>query len=179
MDELLDAVKLLVTAVTEQQRTIRELQDVVAAQLTAKAAAPTEPAPEPDGKPTPVDWDTLTGQRRWDTWLALASFVETIVIQHELHFDVMPCWWRHRDAVQLLTALWQVHQVSSAADAGMNGRMSWLDTLGRNIPNFKGIFKSCRDGHLDTTPHVWMPDQVRDEFFAMARSDAFGAQNVP
>ncbi len=164
-------VRELVGTVAAQRRAIERLTEQLALSNKPdgqeKPDKPDEPA-TPELLPrAPIDWGGLTGERRRDTWLGLAAFVERIVFRHSLHFDVMPCWWQHRDAVELLGALWQVHEVTHTAGANLNSSLQWINTVMNNLGRLRGIFQSCRDGHLDTTPRAWMPDRVRAEFQRM------------
>jgi hypothetical protein len=168
-DQISDEVHRLVRAVQVQQQSIERLlraverREPAGAGTAAGAAAPTRP----------IVWSQLTGLDRLSAWQGLGAFVEDLVLRYNLQFDVMPCWWQHRDAVELLTALWQVHQVTFGANANQSAGLSWLETLGRHERQLKAIFVSCRDGHVDATPPVWMSDEVRQAFHRMAHAEAF------
>jgi hypothetical protein len=176
-----DEIRQVLVALRRQQESLDRLIQLVAERLPAPAERPAadgaDPAdaagPEPQ-KRRPIDWGTLSGPERVATWRGLGAFVEDMVHRYQLHFDIMPCWWRHRDAVELLTVMWLVYETSTGPDSDAQAALAWQDTYHRCVDRLKGYFISCRDGHLDAHPIVWFSDAVRGQFEEMARTDTAG-----
>lgn len=123
----------------------------------ALAAAITYPS-------SPIDWFAITPTEETLVWRGLAAFVEMIVVRYNLAAEIRPCWWRHDEAVDELTALWQTRAFHYQGGAGLNAAMSWLDTLAKSRGRLRDCFVSCRDSHVDVTMMHWASDAERHEF---------------
>ena len=174
MNDLAEEVRRLLTVVVAQQRSIQQLTELLARRSppepgrpdgSAATARPGRPV-EPDGfLRRPIDWNMISGRERLAAWEGLAAFVEDFVLRYSLQFEVLACWWRHKDAVELLTAMWQVYQTSYDQDGtDPNAAMTWLNHYYTNANRLKGIFVSCREEHVDATPKVWMTPEIRRDF---------------
>ena len=172
MGDHTDDMQRLLTVVAQQQRTID--------QLLARLEPPPPPDPVPAAGPPrrPIDWDVISGPERAQAWLELAAFVEKTVLRYNLHFDVLPCWWRHRNAVAVLTSVWEMNLHTFGPDLSLMSNNAFLDTLNYRVEQLRSIFMSCREDHTDATPKSWMPDTTRREFHAMVQSDP-GPAPVP
>ncbi len=107
---------------------------------------------------------TLSGNARVKAWNELSSFVEGLVYRYNLQLEILPCWWQHGEAVEELTSLWQARQVAYAQGADPAMGSWWQDLLERSRIRLRGIFSSCRDGHIQSGNPTWMPDQQRQAF---------------
>jgi hypothetical protein len=114
----------------------------------------------------PIDWFDLSAEMSTTVWRRLGSFVEALVLRYNLQLELRPCWWKHGDAVEELTALWQFRQACFREGAGLNAPMSWQDTFYKSRNRLSGMLSSCRERHVDASFSVWLSDEVRAEFEA-------------
>lgn len=141
-----------------------EHSDTSEGELVASTSAVHRLTPYETVRTSPVNWETISGPDRIVAWRELFSFVERIVVRYNLGFEIMPCWWRHGDAVEDLTALWHVRQITYSQDAKLNAAMSWTDVLYKSRDRLRDIFVSCRDHHVDSTVVMWMDNPTREDF---------------
>src|SRR5262249_46001181 len=66
-----------------------------------------------------------------------------------LQLTIRPCWWRHVDAVDELTALWLFYQQCNADPGNLGAAMNWRDTFARCRDRLRERFGSCRGAHVD------------------------------
>ncbi len=140
------------------------------------APEPPPPATGPTGHPFPVgpiDWAAISGEERLIAWRELSEFIERLVYRYNLHLEIRPCWWRHTNAIEELTALWHVQQATYKPGAPLSAAMSWADTLHKSRDRLRGIFTPCRDEHIDASMshRAWMDDGNRAAFFEAVRRD--------
>jgi hypothetical protein len=164
----------LLALVESQRRTIERLTAHVRKEPVERPVAPPDPASgRPAGKrPRPIDWWTLSGRERQDTWGQLSEFVEALVRRYSLQLVILPCWWRHNEAVEELTALWEVRKICFGENADPRGGTSWLDGFNKSVDRLRGFFGSCREGHLNQDIGVWMTPGGRAEFRKAVIQDA-------
>jgi hypothetical protein len=112
----------------------------------------------------PIDWSSISGRDRLDAWLGLAEFVECIVRRYNLALELRPCWWQHGDAVEELTALWQIRLFSYRVGAKPTEGMTWQDMLYKSRGRLRDIFVSCGNGHIDPSVDIWMTEDVATSF---------------
>ena len=136
----------------------------------APAAAPPPPpggGGDPGGGqqqpagPDPIDWATISGEKRVQAWNDLSRFTEGLVYRYSLQLEILPCWWMHGEAVEELTSLWQARQVAYAPGSDASMASWWQDLLERSRMRMREIFGSCRDGHIDASGQRWMTDANR------------------
>ena len=120
----------------------------------------------------PIDWFSISGRDRLAAWQGLAAFVDTLVYRYDLQREIMTCWWQHNDAVEELTALWQVRLSSFLDGASLNAAMSWQDTFYKSRARLAGIFSSCREGHVDARVHGWMSNEAREALASHIQEEA-------
>lgn len=184
-----DDISRLVNLVQTQQETIDYLVQYierVEAQLNDRIDALEQAgvgaggggggAPAAGQAPTPIDWSTLSGPKRLKAWHDLSNFTEGVVYRFNIQLEVLPCWWQHGEAVEELTALWQARLVAFAPNADASMASWWQDLLERSRMRLRGIFSSCRDGHIESKHATWMTDQMREVFrqAVEAEAEAFG-----
>jgi Domain of unknown function (DUF4913) len=191
-----DDVQQLLAAVQAQQRAIEGLMlrlekaDPTAAVRDAtkdgatKDGATKDDATAKAGNDTaerqrPIDWDRISGYERQQAWEKLAAFVEAMVHRHVLASVVMPCWWRHPDAVQNLTALWHIHEETYGDEGKPEAAMSYLDNLYKVLDRLRHIFMSCREEHIAPVTPKWQTDAGRREFREMVRADSSDRYSTP
>ena len=161
-----ETVSELLAAVRAQQETVQRLVHL----LEQRQSEPPPERPDPQQR-WPIDWDVISGAARAVAWQSLGAFVEKIVLRYNLQFDVLPCWWQHRNAVMVLTSLWEVHLHTFGEDANLLSNNTFLDNLNYRIEQLRGIFMSCREEHTDSTPRTWMSDATRRAFQQMIASE--------
>lgn len=156
----------LLALIQSQQRTIDRLSAQIESGSVKLATAPSAPAPNGRARERsrPIDWWSLSGAERQETWWRLSDFVESLVERYSLQLVILPCWWRHRDAVEELTALWEVRKNCFGENAGPKDGMSWRDTFHKSCDRLRGLFGSCRESHLDQDVGMWMMPEGRAEF---------------
>ena len=152
-----------------QQRSIERLILLVNDHMARTPGSSADHKVETDGQETgkdepkgpPIDWARLTGDDRSAAWEGLASFVEALVGRYKLQWTIRPGWWRHSDAVEELTALWQLRSKTFRAEAGAADAMSWQDAVYKSSDRLWGILSSCGEGHVSPGFSEWMPDAER------------------
>jgi hypothetical protein len=167
MSDLADRLQSLVDAVRAQQQSIERLVAALPASSDQK-----EGGADDQSEPRLINWLELRGEERRRAWQELAAFVERIVAHYELFWTVRPCWWRHNDAVEELTALWHSYQLAFADPTNLGAAMTWRDSLSRSRNRLADLFLSCREGHVDMTiSAAWMPDDIRRAFHRAVQDD--------
>jgi hypothetical protein len=169
MDELLAIVRKQQEAIVE----ITERLDRIQASQESKKAPP-----NPVGD-TPIDWMTISGPARLAAWKGLATFVEQLVERYGLQMELQPCWWQHNDAVEELTALWQVRLNTFQEGKGLTAAMSWQDSLSRSLGRLGPMFMSCREYHVDADPGQWQSVEERNALWHAIHADVHGTDHVP
>lgn len=109
----------------------------------------------------PIDWLNISGDDRIMAWRELIEFVEIIVSRYNMHLVIRPCWWQHHEAIEELTALMHIRQVSFSDEAKLNAAMNWQDNFHKSRTRLAAIFVSCREGHVDASFKNWMTQDVR------------------
>jgi hypothetical protein len=122
----------------------------------------------------PVDWFTVSGHERLLAWQGLAQFVETLVFRYGLQLEIRPCWWRHAEAVEELTALWHARQVLYGDGASLRDAMSWQDTFYSSRDRLRYMFVACSAYHVDSIVQLWMTDADRAAMVEGVRHDVLG-----
>ena len=189
VERLLEVVREQQQAIGAQQQAIERLTELVE-RTALGAGSPAEPPPGQQSGPPPtdppkpqkqkpVDWLQVAGRDRLMVWQGLAYFVEVIVHRYNLHAEVRPCWWQHPEAVEELTALWHMRQLSYRDDADLNAAATWQDNLVKSRDRLRFMFVACLDGHVDQMfDEVWMPDEVRNEFVREVQRDVMDSTNT-
>ena len=171
----------LAAKVDSLQRTVDRILAIVEqsqAQESAKEKAESPPQKEKGEekrKRGPINWLQLSGDERRATWEGLAAFVEAIVFRYNLQLEIQPCWWQHADAVEELTALWQIRQNVFGERGDPTASYQWQNQLYNSRERLSGLFSSCREGHIDTTLTRWMSDDMRAEFKRAVHADSYGS----
>ncbi|MCK9923591.1 hypothetical protein MXD61_17235 [Frankia sp. AgPm24] len=128
MDELLDVVSQLVDRVLQ-------LEEQGARQLTRRRGRPG----------TPFRWEDLDPEQTRETWQELGDWVSWLRGRFRID-DIPPCWYRHGDLVEELTALWLAWEGSYQADARFDDPIRWLDWLARARTHFARRSPRCGAG---------------------------------
>jgi hypothetical protein len=172
-DDTVDVHRLL-EIIAAQQESIERLTRIVETNQR-----PPSPESKPSGQPRekepqpgPPDWNRLTGDARQATWEGLANFVEETVQRLGLQLIVMPCWWKHPEAVEELTALWMTHRACFRDGAPIDSGTKFLGQMRRSVDELRAVLNPCREGHVDSIRgRAWMSDAMRAEFAEAVRSD--------
>jgi hypothetical protein len=171
MDAQSADIRELVSAIREQNRSIERLIELIerpaaeaAVQDTAPADENAAPADE-DRRPRPIDWLTMPPETQATVMRQLALFVQALVHRYSLQLELRPCWWRHGDVVEELSALWQYRQASFGEGAGLRDPMSWQDTFDKSRRRVSGMLGSCRERHVDADFGSWLSDAEKAEFY--------------
>jgi hypothetical protein len=127
------------------------------------------------GRQRPIDWFAISGRERLMAWQGLAQFVEALVVRYNLQLEIRPCWWRHADAVEELTALWQARQSYFGADAGLRDAMAWQNTFYASRDRLRFMFVACGEYHTDAMVRIWMTDEDRAGLVEAVRQEVFGS----
>lgn len=172
-------VQQLLAAVHTQQQSIERLLRLLESQATP-AVKPSDAADAPPATPepsrrSPINWDRIRGDERRVAWRDVAAFTEMVVVRHSIQFDLRPCWWKHADAVEELTALMHIYEASYADDAGPAGAMSWRDNYSKSFYRLASMFVSCRDGHIEAAKQGWMTASERAAFQRHVETDVSAA----
>lgn len=114
-------------------------------------------------KPVAWSWRHAAGkERRW-LWEQVRSYVDWINARYFSHsnlgYQIPPCWYRHPDAVEQLTALWAAwhdayhdHRKPSEHAASFHERMFW--PVMERLKDEDQWLKTCRNarGHEEKPP---------------------------
>lgn len=151
----------------ELLRRQQRVMELLVERLEPKPEPPSaSPAPPPPG---PIDWLAVTGEDRRRLLRGLAEFVDALVHHYKLQLAILPCWWRHPEAIEELTALWQVRQDTFKDGVRPGAAMSWQDTLYKARDRTSVILSSCREGHVEAVLPTWMNERTKadlEEFIA-------------
>jgi hypothetical protein len=120
-----------------------------------------------DAESAPWTWRSLTGAAAARQWHELAEWVGWVRGRYPLARQIPPCWWRHPELVEELTALWlawkdayATKHAHLAAPADWHAR--WLpDLLGRIGAGGWNI--GCEGVHKDLVPGLYDARRVDDE----------------
>ncbi|GAA2405178.1 hypothetical protein GCM10010191_11220 [Actinomadura vinacea] len=148
----------LLTIIKAQQEAIDRLMALV------QERKQPEPAKRKERRERPIDWLTISEKERAAAWRGLAAFVESLVFRYGLQMEIQPCWWRHAEAVEELTALWQVRQNAFGENATLGSGMQWQNAFHSSRKRLSTMFGSCRSGHIDSTVTMWMTEDDRKAF---------------
>lgn len=154
-------------------QSLQESVDRILQLVTQGKTAPEPVRREEERKRGPIDWMRLTGDERLAAWEGLAAFVEALVFRYNLQLEIQPCWWRHPDAVEELTALWQIRQNVFGGRSDPTASYQWQNQLYNSRERLSGLFSSCREGHIDTTITTWMTPGMRAEFKSAILADSY------
>ncbi|WUI00397.1 hypothetical protein OHR68_00780 [Spirillospora sp. NBC_00431] len=160
----------LAAKVQTQQEAIDRLTEIVEKVLEKPAATPeketgpTDKKEKKEKKEEPINWMRLAGDERRQVWMDLARFVEDLVLRYKMQLELMPCWWKHNDVVEELTALWQIHRATFRPGSAPNANLQWLNTLYGSRKRMTAVFMSCREGHIDSALDGWLSGADRQEF---------------
>lgn len=80
-----------------------------------------------DGKPTdpPIHWPSLTADEAGAEWRSLYEWVATLQHRFRGMVRLPPCWYRHNDLVEALSALRDHERISYADTAGPTAAVAW------------------------------------------------------
>jgi hypothetical protein len=127
--------------------------------------------------PAPDDPSTRSEPRRW-VWAAMTPderqqrmrelrlWVAWLRREHELHNDLPECWYRHRHAREILTALylgWIRTYAAPQPPASPLAEADWINTL-RALSSYLRLGSCAAGGHA--------PPPDRDTVIAAAASEA-------
>jgi len=156
-------VQELADLLRRQQQLLERLIELLDDRLAPEPAPPAGAPPPPPG---PIDWTTLTGPERSRTLHELATFVESTVHHYKLPLAILPCWWRHPEVIEELTALWQVRKETFRPGVKPSAAMQWHDALYKIRDRVSVFLSSCREGHIEPAYGTWMSDAQRAELAA-------------
>lgn len=171
-DESHDLQRLLRLA-EEQHQSIDRLVKVVEELLpklppaSGGGAAPAEQKKEKEEekkKEQPINWLELSYEERLELWEELTNFLETLIFRYNMQLEILPCWWKHNDAVEWVTALWTKYKAHFREGSPRSAAWEWQNQLDHARERIGAKFLSCREGHIDTTISKWMSDEARSEF---------------
>jgi hypothetical protein len=102
--------------------------------------------PAPGFAPVVINWRTLAEDESNAVWVELNDWVEWARHRYQLA-ALKPCWWRHADVVEQLSALQTAWKVCfDPEDSGM-GPVTFLDHLDRVNPRLKTALQGCTREH--------------------------------
>jgi hypothetical protein len=166
-------LRQLLAVIETQQRSIERLVRLVEQREEARSAVE---VPADDKRRRPVDWSQISGRQRLLAWQGLAGFVEDLVHRYKLQLAVRACWWQHGDAIDELTALWHIRQVSFGEDADLTSPMRWQETVEDSVDRVRGMLNACGQEHVDVVMPTWMTEANREAFYQAVREDVFGTE---
>ncbi|MEU6034139.1 hypothetical protein ABZ801_01880 [Actinomadura sp. NPDC047616] len=150
-----------------QQQLLETLIELLDRRLAPEQASePAAAAEAPPPPPGPVDWVALSGPERRRTLHELATFVESTVLHYKMPLAILPCWWRHPEVIEELTALWQVRKETFRPGVKPSATMQWHDALYKVRDRVSVFLSSCREGHIAPVYGAWMSDAERAELAA-------------
>ncbi|TDB77971.1 hypothetical protein [Micromonospora sp. KC723] len=160
------------------ERAVDELREAVGASSPTPVTAGSGPVA---GGPTPAPAPTATLDR-WGTdpgdgpvdWVALVAFVDAFVQRYQLFEQVRPCWARHGEDVDELSALWRAWQLAYGPDVDPSMPSWWQDLAERVRFRLARAYATCGDGHREAERRDWMTDH-RPEGPTPAAGDPFPA----
>lgn len=153
-----------------------ELLDVVS-QLVDRVLALEQQAVEPpargSGRPgAPFRWEDLDPDQSRVSWHEFGGWVRWLTERFRLD-DIPPCWYRHGDLVEELTALWLAWEGSYHPDARFDDPARWLDWLARARTRFARRSPRCGVGtHKE---HGLGPTHDDGDFAAFVARQGAGA----
>lgn len=122
--------------------------------------------------PRPIDWTRLPAEDAAQTWLDLDDWVRWLTRTYVLdHRDIPPCWYRHGDLVEELTALWTAHRAAYEPTGPATGPADWHHTFAacRTRLQAWAARTGCRHGqHRDPVPPIWAGEPATPDY-----TDAF------
>jgi len=155
LDELLDVVSQLVDRV-----------------LALEEQGARQPTRRTDRPGTPFRWENLDPDRLRSTWQEFGDWVRWLTERFRID-DIPPCWYRHGDLVEELTALWLDWQAAYHDDARPDDPVRWLDWLARARARFARRSPRCRSVH--TRNNAATPVQDDNDFDAFVDLQAAAA----
>lgn len=126
--------------------------------------------PQGEGTPGsgqgPVVWAQLTSVERQRTWRSLAEWVGWLRSRYPLAHRVPPCWWRHPELVEELTALWLAWREAyvekgAVLSSGADWHNRWLPELLRRI-GAGGWNLACEGDHRPAVSSLYDGREVDD-----------------
>jgi len=104
-----------------------------------------------------VNWRTLTDEDAPAAWTELRAWVEWFTVRYRISESVVPpCWFKHGQLVEELSALHAAHTAAfDASDAGF-GPIGWHERLSLTIPRLTRAYAGgCARGHDPLKPRSW------------------------
>ncbi|GAA3776107.1 hypothetical protein GCM10022240_29530 [Microbacterium kribbense] len=144
-----------------------DLDDILAAQLSDFAPSARHGSSAPIGAHV-VHWATLTDKDAPAAWNALREWVEWFTVRYRISESVVPpCWFKHGQLVEELSALHTAHAAAfDPSDAGF-GPIGWHERLSLAIPRLtKAYSGGCARGHDEPKPRSWTDIVDEDEWDA-------------
>lgn len=90
---------------------------------------------EPLAPPQRWVWADMESGEHAERLRELAGWVDWLIATHEVHNQVVPCWYRHPAVVEHLTALYLGWTRAYGDDAGGVSEADWINTLHALIPH--------------------------------------------
>jgi hypothetical protein len=172
----------LFSLVQSLQRSVDQILELLKqGQQTKKEPSSRGEKGEEKPKRGPIDWMRLSGDERLAVWEGLAVFVESLVHRYNLQLEILPCWWRHPDAVEELTALWQIRQNVFGERDDPTASYQWQNQLYNSRERLSALFMSCREGHIGMSITTWMTPEMRADFQRAMLVDSYpeGKGRIP
>jgi hypothetical protein len=138
----------------EPEMTDEQVQDFVSSQLSGPPIL-NRPA-EPTGVP-PVDWRHLSPEESRVAWTTLRKWVEWFTVRYELSISLVPpCWWKHGELVEELSALHILHQASFDKNDTGFGPIGWHERLAQAKERIRRTGSGCSSKHASSRPRSWV-----------------------
>ncbi|MBN9154715.1 MAG: hypothetical protein J0J05_12105 [Microbacterium sp.] len=103
-----------------------------------------------------IDWRHLSDSDARAAWDSLRAWVDWFVIRYRIaETTVPPCWYRHGQLVEELSALHVAHGAAfDSTDSGF-GPIGWHERLSVAMPRLtKAYAGGCTNGHRDVQPRA-------------------------
>jgi hypothetical protein len=101
-----------------------------------------------------VNWRTLPDHKAPTAWNALRAWVEWFTVRYRISESVVPpCWYKHGQLVEELSALHTAHDVAfDTTDSGY-GPIGWHERLSLALPRLNKAYSGgCARGHDTRAP---------------------------
>jgi hypothetical protein len=118
-----------------------------------------------------TNWRTMTDEQAPDEWEALRDWTEWFVRRYRVpESTVPPCWYRHGQLVEELSALHCAHRAAFDPSDSGNGPIGWHERLALALPRMSKVYAGgCSNGHREHPSRPWPKVATEEEWDAWIR----------